>query len=62
MVLAVHCDKIRGVLLSVHAETGGEAGRLLPDLDSHAGFPTLENDWLVTIDGGAEELGPLDLH
>ena len=52
MVLAVHCDKIRGVLLSVHADTGVEAGRLLPDLDSHAGFPTLENDWLVTIDGG----------
>ena len=35
---------------------------MLPDLDSHAGFPTLENDRLVPVDGGAEELGPLDLH
>jgi len=62
MVLAIHSDKVGGVFLSVHAETGREAGRLLPDLDSHAGFPTLENDRLVPIDGWAEELGPLDLH
>jgi hypothetical protein len=35
---------------------------LLPDLDSHARFPTLENDRLVPVDGRAEELGPLHLN
>ena len=35
---------------------------MLSDLDSHAGFPTLEHDRLVAVYGRAEELGPLHLH
>ena len=35
---------------------------MLSDLDSHASFPTLENDGLVPVNGGAEEFGPLHLH